>query len=95
MAVMKYSIEKTIEFDEWLSSLSAKNEALVLARLARIRDEGHFGLYRVLGDGLVELKWKNGFRVYFIRASINKIRILIGGSKNDQEKDIKKARRMF
>ncbi len=53
---MKYAIEKSEEFDEWLSSLSAKNEGLVRSRLTNIRDEGHFGWYRVLGDGLTELK---------------------------------------
>ena len=92
---MQYSIEKTEDFDEWLSSLSAKNEALVRSRLARIRDEGHFGWYRVLGDGLVELKWKSGLRVYFIRTGQNKVRVLFGGSKDDQKKDIKRARGMF
>jgi putative addiction module killer protein len=92
---MTYTIETTDAFEDWLSSLSAKDEALVLARLARIQDNGHFGLYKVLQDGLVELKWKNGFRVYFIKVSKNKIRILLGGTKHGQEKDIKKAKRMF
>jgi putative addiction module killer protein len=95
MELMKYAIEKTDEFDEWLSSISPKQEALVRARLARIRDEAHLGEYRILGDGLVELKWKSGLRVYFIRVSPNKIRVLLGGLKNDQKKDIKKARGMF
>lgn len=92
---MKYAIEKTEKFDRWLSSLSPKNEAIVRARLTKIRDEGHFGWYRILGDGLAELKWKNGIRVYFIRTGQNKITFLLGGLKNDQKKDIKKARKMF
>lgn len=92
---MKYTIEKTEEFDDWLSDLSAKNEALVRSRLVKIRDEGYFGWYKILGDGLVELKWKNGLRVYFIRTGQTKIRILLGGSKNGQKKDIERARGMF
>lgn len=92
---MKYAIEKTEAFEDWLSSLSPKNEALVLTRLAKIRDEGHFGVYKGLGDGLIELKWKNGLRVYFIRVGQNKIITLLGGLKNDQKKDIAQARGMF
>ena len=95
MQLIKYVIEKTDPFEEWLSSLSAKNEALVRARLAKIRDEGYFGVYRVLGDGLIELKWKSEIRVYLIRVEKNKIRILLGGSKHGQKKDIARARGMF
>lgn len=91
---MNYSIAQTQEFNDWLSSLPAKQQALVHARLARL-EEGHLGLYRVLGDGLVELKWKNGLRVYFIRTSKSSIKCLLGGSKNGQKKDIQKARGMF
>ena len=92
---MNYSIAQTQEFDDWLLSLPAKQEALVRARLARFKDKGHLGSYRVLVDGLVELKWKNGLRVYFIKTSKSSIKCLIGGSKNGQKKDIQKARGMF
>ncbi len=92
---MKYDLIHTLEFHEWLSDQTPKTEALVLARLSRIEHEGHFGWSKVLGDGLVELKWIHGLRVYFIRISKNKLKILIGGTKHGQEKDIRRARRML
>lgn len=94
ICLMTYELEQTEEFEDWLFTLSAKNEALVRARLARL-SEGHLGMFRILEGGLTELKWKSGLRVYFIRISKNKVRILLGGTKHGQKKDIEKARKMF
>jgi putative addiction module killer protein len=85
-------LKKTIEFTEWLTSLTWKEQGQVDARLERIQNAGHFGDAKSLGDGLAELRWKNGWRVYFMKTSRDTIILLIGGHKNAQEKDIKKAR---
>ena len=87
-------ISKTEEFAEWFSSLRSKEQAQIEARLYRIEAYDHFGDCRPI-EGiavpLAELRWKNGWRVYFYRDGINTIKLLIGGKKNDQKRDIKKA----
>ncbi len=88
-------IRKTPEFDEWLAGLRLKEQGQIEARLHRIEEFGHFGDCKPL-EGvekpLAELRWKNGWRVYFYRDGVTSIRILLGGKKNDQKEDIKKAR---
>ena len=83
------------DFSAWLGELNAKSQAQVEARLLRVRDHGHFGDHRYLGDGLAELRWKNGWRVYFARVEVSggdAVLLILGGSKNGQQKDIRKAR---
>lgn len=87
-------ISKTEEFDEWLASLRTKEQGQIEARLNRIQAYDHFGDCSPIegtGYAMAELKWKNGWRVYFYREDINAIKLLIGGKKNDQKRDIKKA----
>lgn len=83
---------RTLEFERWLSAESAKIQALVEARIFRIEHYDHFGDAKHLGEGLSELRWKNGLRIYFARAGNRTIILLHGGGKNDQKNDIKKAR---
>ena len=87
-------ITKAPEFEEWLERLRIKEQAQVEARLYRIEAFGHFGDIQPLQGSeypLFELRWKNGWRVYFYREEKASIRLLVGGKKNDQKKDIKKA----
>lgn len=91
-------IRKTPEFEAWLSELAIKEQAQVEARLHRIREFDHFGDFKLLEGGcfpIFELRWKNGWRVYFFREAKNAILVLLGGKKNDQKKDIKKAETLF
>ncbi len=85
------TIKRTTEFDDWLSSLNCKEQSQVLARLHRIQVYEHFGDMKSLGNGLYELRWKNGWRAYFIIGATDSILLLVGGHKNEQKKDIKKA----
>jgi putative addiction module killer protein len=83
------------EFLEWLTRLSPKTRAQVNARLLRIQESGHFGDARYLGDGLAELRWKSGTRVYFSRIEDpqgKSVLLILGGTKHGQNKDITKAR---
>lgn len=87
-------ITKTPEFDEWLKKLRIKEQAQIEARLYKIEAFRHFGDVKLLESSeypLFELRWKNGWRIYFYREEKASIRLLIGGKKNDQKKDIKKA----
>ena len=83
---------RTQEFEEWLVSVPAKTQALVEARIFRIELYDYFGDAKHLGDGLSELRWKNGIRVYFARTDERVVLLLHGGGKGGQKNDIKKAR---
>ncbi len=88
-------LQKTPEFDVWLSHLTIKEQAQIEARLYRIEAFDHFGDCKHLegtNNSILELRWKNGWRVYFYREGRNAIRLLLGGKKNDQKEDIKKAK---
>ena len=87
---MTYSIETTTEFNEWFEGQDEKVKGLVRARFSRIELAGHFGTVKYLDDGVYELKWKNGLRVYFGYLEKTKVLVLLGGNKNGQNKDIKK-----
>jgi putative addiction module killer protein len=92
--VFVVKVRKTPEFKEWLSGLTAKEQAQVEARLYRIQEFDHFGDCKSLEGfdlALCELRWKNGWRVYFYRDGVASIVVLLGGKKNGQKKDIKKA----
>lgn len=86
------SIKRTPEFAEWLDNLTRKEQAQIHARLERIQNSSHFGDAKSLGNGLAELRWKNGWRIYFFKEGRDMIVLLVGGHKNAQEKDIQKAR---
>jgi putative addiction module killer protein len=56
----------------------------------------YFGDHKSLGDDLLELRWKNGRRVYYTLILKEELTIvLLGGLKNAQQKDIKKARKIL
>ncbi|NGX33251.1 MAG: hypothetical protein K1060chlam4_01313 [Candidatus Anoxychlamydiales bacterium] len=85
-------IKTSPNFDKWLKSLCIKEKAQVLARLENIKNFSYFGDVKYLGEGLAELRWKNGRRIYFYRENKQTIILILGGLKNEQKKDIKKAR---
>lgn len=89
---MLIRIDRTPEFNEWFEDLNLKDQLQIDSRIQRIRDHGHFGDTKNLGDGLAELRWKNGRRVYFVKTGSVIILLLNGGLKNAQKKDIQKAR---
>jgi putative addiction module killer protein len=76
---------------DWFGWLDRKTQAIVDARFDRICCDKHFGFVRHF-DGLVELKWASGLRVYAFVPDPRTIVILNGGNKNGQDQDIKKAK---
>lgn len=90
---MKYQILKSDDFMDWYREQSNKTRAIVDARLDRIGIDGHFGFTHQF-DGLVELKWTSGMRVYTFIHNKTVVVALYGGNKNGQDKDIKKAKRI-
>lgn len=83
---------QTDDFKCWLDEQLGVIKDRILFRIYRIEHDEHFGDFKFLGDHLCELRWKNGLRVYFSRPCENIILFLIGGRKNEQKKNIKKAR---
>lgn len=84
-------IIKTQEFVGWTKKLSKKEQRMIDSRLSNIQEFQHFGDCKNVGENLLELRWRNGRRVYFSRLSKTSILFLVGGLKNAQKKDIKKA----
>ena len=54
--------------------------------------EGHFGHKKDLNKDLHELKFNDGRRIYYTIIPEKSMLLLLGGNKNGQNKDIKKAR---
>lgn len=89
-------IERTPEFISWFGKETEKSKAQIDARLKNIELHNYFGDHKSLGEALLELKWKNGRRVYYtIVAKDEMTLVLLGGHKNGQDKDIKKARKIL
>ena len=78
---------------EWLESLDDSIRYRVKSRLARA-SLGNLGEYKILGDGLGELKFKfgSGYRVYFGDFEGEIVLLLCGGDKATQKKDIQLAK---
>ncbi len=60
-------IKQTKEFQVWFASLTTREQVKLEARLERIKNFEHFGDAKGIGGGLAELRWANGWRVYFVR----------------------------
>ncbi len=87
-----FKIFKTSEFEEWLESQNPKIVVIVTARLD-LMSRGHLGNHKRF-DGLIELRWINGIRVYSFSWGKEIFIALIGGNKNGQDRDIKKAKKI-
>ncbi|PCE62773.1 type II toxin-antitoxin system RelE/ParE family toxin [Sediminicola luteus] len=90
-----YFIEKTSEFDKWLRKLKdLKAKSKILFRIQKLEKMGHFGDYKSVGSGILELRihYAKGYRVYFHEKKGTIIILFIGGEKSTQKADIKKAK---
>ena len=88
-----YILSSTPEYDEWENSQTKKDQHQIAKRLALIQEEGHFGDHKSVSDDnlLWELRWRNGRRVYYSHIKESNVLVILGGSKNGQEKDIARA----
>lgn len=89
---MKYAIYQTDEYSKWLSGQTIKSRHQIQSRVLKIEDDGYFGHHKYLErDDVWELKFNDGRRIYYVIVPETKIILLLGGNKNGQDKDIKKA----
>lgn len=88
-------IGRTPQFNRWFESLPARARAQIDTRISAI-STGHFGDSTSLGDGLFELRWRQGMRVYYSlrRTARFEVAVLWGGFKGTQRADIAKAKRL-
>ncbi len=89
------SFLKLKEYSVWYETQTAKVRAQIDSRLEKIRDFGHYGHVKKLSTVLFEIKFNIGNRIYYTEKVINgkAIILILGGNKNGQEKDIKKAQK--
>jgi len=88
-----FRLFKTEIFANWYKDLDLYTQKIVYARLIRIEQEGHFGTVNRF-DRITELKWRSGLRIYTVVVAPN-VFVLLGGNKNEQEKDIRKAKKIL
>ena len=90
------SFFKLREYSDWYEAQPAKIRAQIDSRLEKIRDFGHYGHVKKLSSVLFEIKFNNGNRIYYTEKVINgkAVVLILGGNKNGQDKDIKKAQKI-
>lgn len=84
-------------FTEWAEDLRDETfRGLLAARLDRVR-LGNLGDYKPLSSDLYELRFHRspGYRVYFGDSKNGAVVLLLGGTKNNQDRDIEKARKYW
>lgn len=90
-------IHETDQYAEWFKNLrDIKGRARIAARIESAK-AGNFGVYKVLDDGVCEMKmdFGPGYRVYYAQEGLNVYLLLIGGDKSTQKKDISKAKEIW
>jgi putative addiction module killer protein len=93
---MMFEVQKTDEFDEWLSKLAdQKAQAKIASRIERF-GLGNPGDVKPVGGGVSEMRvpYGPGYRVYFKQTDKTIVLLLCGGDKSTQQKDIKRAKEM-
>ena len=89
-----YEVQKTDEFDIWLSALGdQKAVAKIASRIERL-GLGNPGDVKPVGEGVSEMRltYGPGYRVYYKQTGKKIVLILCGGDKSTQENDIKRAK---
>ena len=87
------TLDGDIPFLRWLESFTDGNIRFrIKDRLDRVT-LGNLGDYKVLQEGLSELRlsFGPGYRIYFSPIGNRTILLLCGGNKSTQQKDIQKA----
>jgi putative addiction module killer protein len=89
-----FEVQKTDEFDEWLSKLAdQKAQAKIVSRVERL-GLGNPGDVTSVGAGVSEIRvpYGPGYRVYYKQTGKTVVLLLCGGDKSTQAKDIKRAK---
>ncbi|MDJ0600543.1 MAG: type II toxin-antitoxin system RelE/ParE family toxin [Crocosphaera sp.] len=98
----KWEIQKYVTyteicpFDQWFEKLDIQTQVRVDVRLDRV-SLGNFGDAKSVGEGVYELRlfFGSGYRIYYGIIGKKIILLLTGGSKKNQNKDIKTAKKFW
>jgi putative addiction module killer protein len=93
----KNFIQETCKYSEWFTRLrDIRGRARIAARVDSAK-AGNFGDYKVLDEGICEMRidFGPGYRVYYAREGLNVYLLIIGGDKSSQTKDIAKAKALW
>lgn len=91
----RYRLEQTEEYERWRLSQPIKARLQIAKRLLLIQQEGHFGDHKSVDNGVYELRWESGRRIYYAIIPPMNLLLLLGGNKNAQNKDIQQAQRLY
>jgi len=95
--IESYISEDNIEpFTKWFNKLNAIAAAKVSTALYRM-EQGNYSNVKSLGDGVFEYKidFGPGYRIYFGQDGDELVILVDGGSKKQQDKDIKIAKQYW
>jgi putative addiction module killer protein len=89
-------VELSDSYSEWLNTLKDKKAKLAIVARIRRMELGNAGDCDSVGDSVYEMRvhLSPGYRSYFIYSSEYNVKILCGGTKGTQKKDIAKAKEM-
>ena len=91
-----FEVQKTDEFDEWLSGLADQRaKAKIVSRIERL-GLGNPGDVKPVGEGVSEMRVPHGprYRVYVKQTGKTVVPLLCGGDKSTQQEDVKRAKQM-
>ena len=91
------TIHETDIFAVWLDSLhDLAGKMKIMARINRART-GNFGNYRVLENGVCEMKidYGPGYREYYAQEGLHLYLLILGGDKSSQSRDIARAKELW
>ena len=81
-------------FTEWLESINDQRTQNRIQRRVDRLEEGNFGDYKPVGEGVFELRlhFGAGYRIYFSEMNNTVLLLLCGGDKSSQTRDIERAK---
>jgi len=94
MKELKYYKTKNnkIPFLDWLDKLKDKQVIKKIFNKLTNLIAGNFGDHHGVGEGVQELRFKNGIRIYYGEENQTIVILLLGGNKSNQQKDIELAK---
>lgn len=90
-------ILETNYFSAWFEKIrDAKGKARIAARIDSAR-AGNFGDYKILDDGICEMRvdFGPGYRIYYVREGLRLYLLIAGGDKSSQKRDIDQAKKIW
>jgi putative addiction module killer protein len=89
-----FEVHQTEEFSDWLLGLrDIQARARIVARVTRF-SLGNLGDVKPIGEGVSEARidYGSGYRLYFVQRGDVMVILLCGGTKKNQQADIKRAK---